>query len=227
MGVVTFCRPKWVTCMYRPASKPTGGKSFRGESGDGLCEILLQVLAPRSFFYVSIYALRCLAQMQEISVCSPSSMVNVANSLKRRTLPGSYCMSRWCSVFLKPLLLQLCSFLGHFSIAPQCCVVQNLPRGKMSKPKWKYRTGLLPSGIGAMLVTLSKTKILVLGFFNRSLTCPKPSCVTTKSTGAHESAGFLSTLHIFNDFLFSCCIWLNTTWNFLETVSYSSRSNAL
>jgi len=110
------------------------------------------------FFYFSIYALCCLPRMQEVSVYGPSFIVNVANSLKRSALPGSYCMSRWCSVFLEPLLSQW----WHFSITSQCWVVQNLSRAKMSKSKWKYGTGLLPAGVGAVLVTVSKAKMLFL-----------------------------------------------------------------
>lgn len=112
-------------------------------------------------FYFCIYSLYCLSQTQEVSVCNPSGIVEVADSLRRSILPGRYCMGRWCSVFLKPL----CSFLWRLSITPPCFVLQNLSWAKLSKPKWKSRTGLLPSGVWTVLVTISKTKILILFFY--------------------------------------------------------------
>lgn len=129
-------------------------------------------------------------------------------------------------MFVKPLLSELCSFLGHFSFAPECCVIQNLSQAKMPKPEWKRRTGFLPSGLQTVLVTISETEI-PFSFFTRSLAGPISSYITTKTIGTHESDEFLTILHIFYDFFFSHCICLNTTWNFLGMVSYLLKSNAL
>lgn len=56
------------------------------------------------------------------------------------------------------LAVSVVFLLCRFFISPQCCAMQNVLWTKMSKSKWKYRTILLPSAMGALLVTTSKLK---------------------------------------------------------------------